>query len=104
MSVSALDRYTEKLPYIETVDIDAPEPIGKSTANAMKSGMFWGTVGAIRELTALISQSLTPRPRIFLTGGDGRTLAPFLSHAEHVPHMVLRGIATTAAGSGFANG
>ena len=34
MSASALDRYTEKLPYIETVDIDAPEPIGKSERSA----------------------------------------------------------------------
>ena len=97
MSAAALDRYTDKLPYIETVGIAPPDAIGKNTADAMKSGMFWGTVGAIRELASRMAESVDSPPRVFLTGGDSATIAPLLENAEHVPNMVLSGIAITAA-------
>ena len=93
MSAAALDRYTDKLPMVHTADMDTPEAIGRNTLQAMQSGIFWGTVGAVGELTRRLTTNLPSAGRIFVTGGDGRALTPHIHSAEHIPDLVLSGIA-----------
>lgn len=93
MSAAALDRYTDKLPMVQTVGMDTPDAIGRNTLQAMQAGIFWGTVGAVGELTRRLTASLEQTPRIFVTGGDGRALAPHIHSAEYVSDLVLSGIA-----------
>ena len=93
MSAAAMDRYTDKLPLVHTSGLDTPVVIGRNTLQAMQSGMFWGTVGAVAELTNRMSDSLDPPARILITGGDGRALAPHIRLAEYIPDLVLSGIA-----------
>jgi type III pantothenate kinase len=73
---------------------DLPAPVGKDTESALRSGLFWGAVGAVRELVARISATLDQPPSIFVTGGDLRQFAEHLGHgARYVPNLVLSGIA-----------
>jgi len=73
---------------------DLPPPVGKDTEDAIRSGLFWGAVGAVRELVTRISATLDQPPSIFVTGGDLRQFAQHLGHgARYVPNLVLSGIA-----------
>lgn len=82
---------------------DLPPPaLGKDTRGAIHSGLFWGAVGAVRELVGRMSAELGSAPQVFVTGGDLRQLANHLAGSQFVPHMVLCGIAL-AARSGRAS-
>lgn len=73
-----------------------PLPLGKDTAAAIRSGLFWGAVGSVRELIQRLSIPFATAPQVFVTGGDLRQLADFLEGAWYVPNMVLAGIALSA--------
>ncbi len=63
----------------------------------MRAGLFWGTVGAIRELIARLEDFAGGRAEVFLTGGAGPTVAGLLGpSAQYVPHLTLAGIALAA--------
>jgi type III pantothenate kinase len=66
--------------------------LGKNTAAAIRSGLFWGAVGAVKELVAGLSATLSQPPQVYITGGDLRRLSDHVPQAEYVPHMVLGGI------------
>jgi type III pantothenate kinase len=99
MSARALDDHTDALPRI-AVDRwrKPPAPLGKATEPAIEAGLFWGAVGAIRELIGQYSKDLASAPDIFVTGGGSPLIAEVLSRGRdrsvlHVPHLVLSGIA-----------
>lgn len=98
MSARALDEFTDLLPRIEMAELTvAPPALGKSTVPAMRSGLFWGAVGAIRQLTELLAGNASDQPQIFLTGGTGPAVAQLLGQrAQHVPHLTLAGIVLAA--------
>ena len=74
-----------------------PPPVGRDTEAAMRSGLFWGAVGAVRELVARVAAEAGAQPQVFLTGGAGPAVADLLGpDAHHVPHLTLAGIALTA--------
>ncbi|MBN2578230.1 MAG: type III pantothenate kinase [Pirellulales bacterium] len=95
MAARALHDYTDLLPLIETKDLSAPPPaLGQDTESAMQSGLFWGAVGAVRQLTDELARSTGCSPQVFLTGGAGPTVAPLIGpQARHFPHLTLAGIA-----------
>ena len=99
MSARALHDYTDLLPRIEMSELaDPPEPLGKATEPAMRSGLYWGTVGAVRELASRMLPHTSTEPELFVTGGAGPMVAKLLREtAHHVPHLTLAGIALTAA-------
>jgi type III pantothenate kinase len=76
-------------------DRDAPPALGKNTEAAIRSGLFWGAVGAVRELTRQMAAELPTPPQVFVTGGDLRQLARHVDDARFVPHLVLSGIAAS---------
>jgi type III pantothenate kinase len=95
MSARAMHAFTDLLPLVEASELTTPPPaLGTSTLPAMRSGLFWGTVGAIRELTARISGGLERPAEVFLTGGAGPAVAELLGReVRHIPHLTLAGIA-----------
>ena len=103
MSARALHDYTDLLPQIEMCELsEPPEPLGKATEPAMRSGLYWGAVGAVRELTSRMMVDPSVEPEIFVTGGAGPVVAKLLSQsAHHVPHLTLAGIALTAESGGM---
>ena len=73
---------------------EPPPPLGTSTTEAIRSGLYWGAVGAMRELVARLSETLAAKPEIFLTGGAAPSVAAvFDPAAQHVEHLVLSGLA-----------
>jgi type III pantothenate kinase len=57
MSARAMHEFTDLLPLIETADLYEPPPaLGTCTEEAMRSGLFWGAVGAIRQLIDELSR------------------------------------------------
>lgn len=95
MSARALHDYTDLLPRIEMSELtEPPDPLGKATEPAMRSGLYWGAVGAVRELTSRMIADSSVDPELLVTGGAGPMVAKLLSHsAHHVPHLTLAGIA-----------
>jgi len=96
MAARALNEFTDMLPLIEMSELESPpSAVGTATVAAMRSGLFWGAVGAIRQL---IEQMAGDSPQVFLTGGAGPAVAELLGpDARHVPHLTLAGIALSAA-------
>ncbi|WP_435017733.1 type III pantothenate kinase [Tundrisphaera sp. TA3] len=87
----ALRVMTAQLP--EVAPVEAPEPWGRSTRPALEAGVFWGVVGAIRELVARQSAGLAD-PWLFWTGGDAPRFASYIVRdgSRVVPHLVLEGL------------
>ena len=98
MQAKALSETTDLLPLTHWQPGDEPPPvIGTNTIAAIKSGLFWGAVGAVREVVARMTAQLDHQPQVFVTGGDLARLAPFLSdETRFVPNLVLAGIAIAA--------
>ena len=110
LSAYVLHDYTARLPEIDTdllntvtSSVDAPVP-GRNTVEAMKSGLFWGQLGAVRELTQRLKTAArsdfddNKDAVVVLTGGGGRQLAGFLSDAVYIDSLTLHGLALLAAG------
>jgi type III pantothenate kinase len=93
----ALADQTDALPQVEIEYLDKPpDPIGKSTVPAIESGIYWGAIGAVRELVARLSAGRTPVPQVFITGGASKCVAELLAEklpVRHIPNLVLSGIA-----------
>lgn len=98
MAAAALCSETDLLPLVET-DNDQPPPsaLGRCTSAAIRSGLYWGTVGAIRQLVRRLQQCIGGPTDLFLTGGGMAGLAREIDdRADFIPDLVLRGIALTA--------
>jgi type III pantothenate kinase len=103
-AATALAGATDALPLLENLDLSsAPTAVGKSTQEAMRSGIVWGCVGAVRELIGLVSRQCETPPEIYCTGGDGMHLARLIDRdMKFDPNLVLRGIALTGLRHSFA--
>jgi type III pantothenate kinase len=97
MVATAMAEQTDLLPLVRYSMSDEPPPVlGRSTGAAIQSGLFWGTIGAVREIVGRLSSALESQPQLFLAGGDAAKLAPFLEETvQIVPELVLAGIALT---------
>ncbi|MEQ9406382.1 MAG: type III pantothenate kinase [Fuerstiella sp.] len=109
LSAHALHDYTARLPLIDTDAIadkvsetEAPIP-GRSTEQAMISGLFWGQLGAIRELRARLARVAMGQykeaqdPVCLVTGGGGRQLSEHLLPCFYVDSLALHGLALLAS-------
>lgn len=94
----ALAAKTDQLPQVDPhFHRSVPNALGTSTEGAIRSGLFWGSVGAIRELVERLGALASGTPQVFLTGGDAQRLAPFISKdAVFVPDLVIGGILLAA--------
>lgn len=97
MSARALSEQTDALPQVAMDRLEQPPPaLGKSTEAAIEAGLYWGAVGAIRELISQLASRLPQPPELFFTGGASQQVAElFAKHGRvhHLPHLVLSGIA-----------
>ncbi len=96
MSARALHEFTDLLPLVDVSELAAPPPpLGEETVAAMRAGLFWGAVGAVRQLIDQLAGDT--RPQVILTGGAGPAVAELLGpSAQLVPHLTLAGIALAA--------
>jgi type III pantothenate kinase len=95
LSARGLHEFTYALPLVAVSQ--PPEPLGKCTAGAMRSGLFWGTIGLVKELVSRIAAQLGGTPALYFTGGDAPLVASHVDpHAELVPELTLHGICIAA--------
>ncbi len=98
MSARALHMFTDLLPLVELHDRgEPPAVLGTDTVAAIHSGLFWGAVGAIRELARGLAAECPAGADLFVTGGAGGLVAGVLGPvARYEPHLTLAGIALAA--------
>jgi type III pantothenate kinase len=95
ISIEALVTRTAKLPRIEMAK--PLSPIGDSTIESMRSGIYYGTLGSTRELCRRLGETLKRRdrkaPKIIATGGLSYWLpAAELGISAVVPELTLNGL------------
>jgi type III pantothenate kinase len=91
LSAKALHEYTALLPLVSVAELGmkTPDPLGRDTRAAIRSGLFWGQLGAVREL---IERQSGTDAEVFVTGGGGALLAAHLPRARFEPHLPLQGL------------
>ncbi|HEX9654612.1 MAG TPA: type III pantothenate kinase [bacterium] len=96
----ALHQYTALLPRIlnEELTGNPADPLGKNTRDAIRAGLFWGQLGAVKELVRHMREQLGDDPVTVVTGGAGRLLAPLMSNVLHEPYLALQGLVVVAQG------
>lgn len=99
MSARALNHYTALLPLIPAPEVTSttPETIGRNTVDAMRSGLYWGHVGAVRELVGRMLSG-APSSVVIVTGGAGGAVIPHLNAIQVAPHLPLQGLVLTVDG------
>lgn len=91
LGLAALHEHTALLPLIDLVD--NPQPLGNDTVTAMRSGVFWGTVGMVRELIARLRPQVAPEAPVLATGGDAALFAPHIPEITSLaPGLTLKGL------------
>jgi len=96
----ALQSHTAMLPLAEPSQ--PPPAWGASTIPALEAGVYWGTVGAVRELVERQKADLGSDPWVIWTGGDAALLAGAIagSNARVEPDLVLMGLCRAVSLSG----
>lgn len=71
---------------------------GRTTDAAVAHGAMLGLAAAVDRAVAVVTAELDAKPLVLVTGGDGRTLLPWLeTRVQYRAHLVLEGLALIAA-------
>lgn len=92
ISAEALEARTSRLP---TVEIVHPEVcLAKTTAESIQSGLFYGTIGQVKEIGGRIIQEAFAgeKPMVVGTGGIASLFADTGIFDEENPDLVLHGL------------
>ncbi len=89
--MEALDAKTAKLPLVEIL---APqESLGRSTVESIQSGLYYGNIGMVREITTrLTSEAFKAKPIIIGTGGFSSLFEKEKLFDRIIPDLVLQGL------------
>ncbi len=100
LSAEALHRYTALLPRLGLADLGPAQPaaLGRNTEAALRSGIYWGQVGAIRTLVEKLTQACAASgpPWLVLTGGGAAWLASEFASTPVVPSLAMHGLVLAA--------
>lgn len=90
--VEALSSHTAKLPMVDIIKMD--HVVGRSTVESIQSGIFYGALGACRELISLIRREQFPQQEVLVlaTGGFASLFENSQLYNHNVPDLVLHGI------------
>jgi len=92
ISMDALESRTSKLPSVEIV---MPENcVARSTVESIQSGLYYGNIGAIREIVSRMTQEVFHgrTPKVIGTGGLASLFASEGLFNVEYPELVLRGL------------
>jgi type III pantothenate kinase len=96
-SSEALFRRAARLPRVELTR--PPRAIGRSTEEAIRSGVVFGTVGQIDEIVRRITAELGGDPLVIATGGHAESVTrESATIQEVVPDLTLEGIRLLSRG------
>ena len=90
-SAAALARDTAALPQV-AMEIP-PTNYGTNTESAIQAGIYYGAIGALRELVERFANQLGQWPHVILTGGNAELIAKECNFADSVvPNLCLTGL------------
>jgi type III pantothenate kinase len=92
ISTEALESRTSKLPAVEIVKPE--ECLAKTTVDSIQSGLYFGALGQIREISSRLSKEAFggTKPKIIGTGGFASLFADSGAFDEENPDLVLSGL------------
>lgn len=92
ISMEALESRTSKLPSVEILKKE--EALGKSTVDSIQSGLFFGSIGAIKEITHRLKQEcFNSEPiKVIGTGGFARLFSEANVFDAEDHDLVLKGL------------
>jgi len=94
LQLASLHEHTNQLP--ETTMAKPKEPVGHSTAEAIRCGVYYGIRGMVRELVEQYAVRLGAFPIVIATGGDALLLFEDDELIDRiVPHLTLAGLGVT---------
>ncbi len=98
MGARAMSEFTTTLPLIDGKEFleHVPDALGRNTEAAMASGLYWGHLGAVRELVARISEQFEVPSQLYITGGALPILEPYFPNAICEKNLSLIGSVLTA--------
>ncbi len=87
ISLDALVSETSQLPHIS---LEAPKrPIGRSTDDAMKSGVVYGNAACLDGMIDLIEEELGTAATVIATGGLAPAIIPYCRHKIQIDDIML---------------
>lgn len=86
----ALLKNTAALPLVRLER--KPRPLGHDTRECIESGLYWGTLGMIRELISACSRGMKGKIKLVFTGGLGRMFAKEFKGAIADELLTLKGV------------
>jgi len=91
ISAQALAEKTAKLPYVE---VSEPESlIGRSTKECISSGIYYGTIGAVKEIIFYLKKQMGKGVMVIATGGDaGMFMKRIPEIKKNIPKITLYGL------------
>lgn len=92
ISMKALESNTSKLPTVEI--IEAHEVLAKSTIEGIQSGLYFGTLGAIKEIISRLKSEAfdSAKTRVVGTGGFASLFHESNVFDNEIPDLVLKGL------------
>jgi type III pantothenate kinase len=92
LAVDALSSKTAKLPAVDIVKME--KALGRSTIESIQSGVFYGALGACRELIHRMKEETFPGQEalVLATGGFASLFAQHELYDHHLPDLVLQGL------------
>ncbi|PWY57438.1 type III pantothenate kinase [Legionella qingyii] len=96
LSVDALSKNTAKLPAVEIIKTE--NAVGRSTIESIQSGVYYGAIGACRELIQRLNQEAfgAEKALVLATGGFASLFEKQGLYDHLVPDLVLQGIRLAA--------
>jgi len=96
LSVDALSKNTAKLPAVEIIKIE--NAVGRSTIESIQSGVYYGVLGACRELIDRMSKEIfgANKALVLATGGFASLFDKQDLYDHLVPDLVLQGVRLAA--------
>ncbi len=91
MSARALNQFTDALPEINPA---VPKTVfGVNTHDAINNGIYYGAIGALREIVERYAEELGHWPQVIATGGYCKMVAARCDFIDSlVPHLSLNGL------------
>lgn len=92
LSMEALEAKTSKLPTVEIVELN--EALGRSTIESIQSGLYFGHIGTIKEISERISREAFAgdKPFVIGTGGFAHLFEKEGIFDVVLPDLVLKGL------------
>ena len=96
LAVDALSTNTAKLPAVEIIKIE--QVVGRSTIESIQSGVYYGALGACRELIYRIKKESFAGQEVLVlaTGGFASLFDKQGLYDQHLPDLVLQGVRIAA--------